>query len=76
VERECFFNNDVTFLLPTDSDGVIVADEISPVDCTEEPTTNRAIVTLTKCKGLRDVWETHPKHPSLHTLHQLWSVKD
>jgi endonuclease/exonuclease/phosphatase family metal-dependent hydrolase len=67
VERECFFNDEVTFLLPTDSTDVIIADHFncvtSPADCTGRPTTSRTLMTLIKVRGLRDVWETH-----LHTL--------
>jgi exonuclease III len=80
VERECFFNNDVTFLLPTDSTDVVIAGDFncvtSPADCTGRPTTSRALMTLIKVIGLCDVWETHPHNPNLHTLHQCWSVKD
>jgi len=68
VERECFFNNDVTFLLPTDTAEVIIAGDfnrvISPADCTGKPTTSRALVALIKGMGLRDVWETHPQIPA------------
>jgi exonuclease III len=64
VERECFYNNDVTSVLPTDSSEVIVADDfncvISATDGTGKPTTSRALMTLVKEMGLRDVWETHP----------------
>ena len=68
MERECFFNNDVTFLLPTDTAEVIIAGDfncaISSADCTGKHTTSRAIVTLIKGIGLRDVWETNPHIPA------------
>jgi exonuclease III len=68
VERECFFNNEFTFLLPTDSNDVIIAGDFncvnSPADCTERPTMSRALMTLIKGRSLRDVWETHPHTPA------------
>jgi hypothetical protein len=71
VDRECFFNSDDTPLLPTDPAEVIIAVDfnsvISPAACTGKPTTSRALVTLIKRMGLRDVWETYPHIPA-HTL--------
>ena len=69
VERECFFNNDVTVLISTDSADVIIAGDfncvISLADCTGKPTTSRALVTL--IKGMVSVMygkRTRTHHPT------------
>ena len=59
VEREYFFNTYVTFLLPTDSAEVLIAGVfncvISQADCSGKPNTSRALTTLIRGMGLRDV---------------------
>ena len=68
VEREYFFNTDVTFLLPTDSTEVLIAGDfncvISQADCTGKPNMSRALKTFIRGMGHRDVWTTHPHIPA------------
>ena len=59
MEREYFLNTDVTFLLPTDSTEVLIAGDfkcvISQADYTGKPNMSRALTTLIRGMGLRDV---------------------
>jgi endonuclease/exonuclease/phosphatase family metal-dependent hydrolase len=68
VEREHFFNTEVTYMLPTDSTEVLMAGDFncatSQADCTGKPNMSRALETLKRGMGFRDVWEPRPHIPA------------
>jgi hypothetical protein len=75
VERERFFNNEITYLLPSNATDMLLACEFNCVvalaDCTGWANVSGALVTLIKGICLYDVWTTHTNNgaPRIDRIH-------
>jgi len=66
-EREAFFTNDITYLLPANTTEMLLAGDfncvVSPKDCTAKPNFSKASLSPIKGMALHDIWETQAQRP-------------
>jgi len=66
-EREAFFTNDITYLLPANPTEMLLTGDfnsvVSPKDCTGKANLSKVLLSLIKGMALHDIWETQAQRP-------------